>query len=126
MEGGERALRESRTNGRSGVFGDILQGSVAVGTTTAGRWPANVVHDGSPEVEAAFAAFGERTSGEMHPWHDAKASPNGSMSGGNQAGRVKQSFGGGTGSASRFFYSAKATAADRADKPGIRRLPSRS
>ena len=28
-----------------------------------GRWPANVLHDGSPEVEAAFAAFGERTSG---------------------------------------------------------------
>ena len=27
-----------------------------------GRWPANVVHDGSDEVEAAFAEFGEKTS----------------------------------------------------------------
>jgi site-specific DNA-methyltransferase (adenine-specific) len=29
----------------------------------AGRWPANVIHDGSAEVMAAFAAFGERGGG---------------------------------------------------------------
>jgi DNA modification methylase len=50
---------------------------------TLGRFPANVVHDGSPEVEAAFAAFGDGF--------------------------------GDSGSSSRFFYSAKATARDRAD-----------
>jgi site-specific DNA-methyltransferase (adenine-specific) len=27
-----------------------------------GRWPANVIHDGTPEVEDAFGAFGERSS----------------------------------------------------------------
>jgi DNA modification methylase len=80
-----------------------------------GRWPANVCHDGSPEVLAAFAAYGERTSGELHPWHDAKPSTNGSMSGGNYAGRVKASFGGDTGTAARFFYTAKADRDDRAD-----------
>jgi hypothetical protein len=30
----------------------------------AGRWPANVTHDGSPEVLEAFAAFGTKTSGK--------------------------------------------------------------
>jgi hypothetical protein len=57
-----------------------------------GRWPANVLHDGSAEVEAAFAAFGERTSGT-----------------------VTRDIEGSTGAASRFFYSAKADAGDRAD-----------
>lgn len=79
-----------------------------------GRWPANVLHDGSDEVLEAFAAYGEKKSGELHPWHDAKESANGSMAGKNYAGRVKRSFGGDSGSAARFFYSAKATAADRA------------
>lgn len=35
--------------------------------TSKGRWPANVLHDGSEEVEAAFAAFGEKTSGSHKP-----------------------------------------------------------
>src|SRR5271155_2867901 len=38
-------------------------------TLTAGRWPANVCHDGSDEVMEAFAAFGEsaaRHSGVTH------------------------------------------------------------
>src|SRR5690606_30068721 len=29
----------------------------------AGRWPANVCHDGSPEVLDAFARFGEKQGG---------------------------------------------------------------
>ena len=77
-----------------------------------GRWPANVVHDGSPEVEAAFAAFGERTSGT------ATLGP----TGGDDNERfwtgkkttITSCFAD-SGSASRFFYSAKATASDRAD-----------
>jgi site-specific DNA-methyltransferase (adenine-specific) len=31
-------------------------------TMSAGRWPANVIHDGSEEVMEAFAAFGESKS----------------------------------------------------------------
>jgi site-specific DNA-methyltransferase (adenine-specific) len=89
-------------------------GNFGVEELNAGRWPANVIHDGSDEVLDAFAAYGERKSGELHPWHDAKESANGSMTGKNYAGRVKQSFGGDTGTAARFFYSAKASKADRA------------
>jgi DNA modification methylase/transcriptional regulator with XRE-family HTH domain len=36
------------------------QPPVAAATEDAGRWPPNLLHDGSPEVLAAFAAFGER------------------------------------------------------------------
>jgi DNA modification methylase len=80
----------------------------------SGRWPANVVHDGSPEVEAAFAAFGNAPGQQRYvgPEHGAKLSKG-----------IYGDFGehlpheprGDTGTASRFFYSAKATAADRAD-----------
>lgn len=45
----------------------------AIPNPRTGRWPANVVHDGSDEVLEAFAAFGERASrrergeGNTHP-----------------------------------------------------------
>lgn len=52
-----------------------------------GRWPANVIHDGSEEVETAFAVFGERPTCRAY---------------------------GDIGTASRFFYCAKASKSDRA------------
>src|SRR5690606_24456149 len=43
-----------RRNGNL-VYGDGLQGSRSVpGGTDVGRWPANIIHDGSDEVLAAF------------------------------------------------------------------------
>lgn len=79
-----------------------------------GRFPANVLHDGSDEVMEAFAAYGEKTSGNLSPHHSLKASENGSMSGANYARNPRQEFGGDTGTAARFFYQAKANASDRA------------
>jgi DNA modification methylase len=83
--------------------------------TYTGRWPANVLHDGSDEVEAAFAAFGS-DKGALAPVHtrgaDKFRNAYGSFKGDiDEAGST---FRGDTGTASRFFYSAKATAADRA------------
>lgn len=77
-----------------------------------GRWPANVVHDGSDEVQAAFAAFGERRGG-----FGTESRAEGTGIYGQFSGDTKgRSVGfGDTGSASRFFYSAKADSADRAD-----------
>jgi len=95
---------------RQMVYRENMVGSKSVGTTDLGRWPANVIHDGSPEVEAAFAAFGERTSGggTIHN----KARPPSVAKGRDYA---HTTFGyGDTGSAARFFFSAKASAADRA------------
>jgi site-specific DNA-methyltransferase (adenine-specific) len=99
---------------RGGIMNTTDQTREAKPDNAAGRWPANVLHDGSPEVLDAFAQFGQRTSGELHPWHDAKASDNGSMSGGNYPGRIKSSFGGDTGTAARFYYAAKASPSERA------------
>jgi DNA modification methylase len=87
------------------TYGPGLGGSQAAGTTTEGRWPANVIHDGSPEVEEAFARFGEKSSGSRSGEYC-----NGTFS----SGTVTRELSGDTGSASRFFFCAKADATDRA------------
>jgi len=80
-----------------------------------GRWPANVLHDGSDEVEAAFAAFGTKTSGKgaVKRASGAGYQPNALGQESRAAGTEMISYGD-SGSPSRFFYSGKATAADRA------------
>jgi len=73
----------------------------------AGRWPANVIHDGSDEVLAAFPD----APGQQRVLHGGE----------NSTANVYGKFGpklaaaprGDEGSAARFFYSAKATAEDR-------------
>jgi site-specific DNA-methyltransferase (adenine-specific) len=99
------------------VFGASLQGSKAVGETTEGRWPANVMHDGSDEVLAAFAAFGEKTTAGVTGIVDYNQpdirGDNFNRATGRQV-RPGMQFGD-SGSAARFFYSAKADASDRAD-----------
>jgi site-specific DNA-methyltransferase (adenine-specific) len=79
-----------------------------------GRWPANVLHDGSDEVLAAFAAYGEHASGK--PGVMRKGTNDGACYGAESTapGTPMSGFGD-SGSASRFFYCAKADAADRAD-----------
>ena len=67
-----------------------------------GRWPANFVHDGSDEVIAAFPdSSGGHWSGETPSLVGAQR-PNGA-----------ESFDLESGSAARFFYSAKADSDDR-------------
>jgi len=45
------------------VYGGGLGGTRWDGTvTTEGRWPANVIHDGSDQVQALFSNFGESSS----------------------------------------------------------------
>ena len=74
-----------------------------------GRWPANVVHDGSPEVVAAFpAAPGQQRV--VGPQHEAKSSVNVF---GDYGPRDLSTPRGDSGSAARFFYSAKADGDDR-------------
>lgn len=64
----------------------------------AGRWPANLCHDGSPEVLEAFARF--KTHGAGHA-RDAIVASDYDASSYD------------TGTAARFFYSSKASARDR-------------
>jgi DNA modification methylase len=79
------------------------------GSNAQGRWPANVIHDGSEEVIAAFpdvdGAVGKTQFGS------------GTAIGTTGIRRTDQSTGGGgvkdSGSAARFFYTAKADSHDR-------------
>lgn len=79
-----------------------------------GRWPANVCHDGSDDVVAAFptTAPGKKNNApqEQYRANNKNAVYGKSMGGGYHAGFDDQ----GNGSAARFFYSAKANKADRA------------
>jgi DNA modification methylase len=73
-----------------------------------GRWPANIVHDGSPEVVAMFP---ETSSGAIKagtPYNHGNCNTMGAASG-----TVKSDFAADHGSAARFFYSAKADSDDR-------------
>lgn len=77
----------------------------------SGRWPANVVHDGSEEVLAAFPA----APGQQGPLTGSE--PSGPLGHANTYGRMDQRRAstprGDTGSAARFFYCAKASREDR-------------
>lgn len=75
-----------------------------------GRWPANVIHDGSEEV---LAGFPETTSGTFDgnrtqdKFRNTYAAFKGAQS--------ERGYEGSTGSAARFFYCAKASKEDRND-----------
>ncbi len=110
------ADRISGFNATQSIGGDgILGGGKIMDRAAAydgskGRWPANIVHDGSDEVTSAFPDAG----GQQRP-----------VTGAERAKRTKNAYGdfgatregaaprGDTGSAARFFYSAKADADDR-------------
>lgn len=74
------------------------------GREAVGRWPANLAHDGSPEVLAQFpdskAGVQTRPKGSGGIWSDVSNDPCGPQYGDS-------------GSAGRFFYCAKASKADR-------------
>jgi site-specific DNA-methyltransferase (adenine-specific) len=79
--------------------------------TTAGRWPANLIHDGSDEVVGLFPVARSSCGGGV----DRKAHDTCVYSGGwglhdSSAGQYHD-----TGSAARFFYTAKASRDDRDD-----------
>lgn len=77
--------------------------------TTLGRWPANLCHDGSPEV---LAAFPETTSGK--PGDSIRNSRGFSGIGDSGLDKAIPLTGfGDSGSAARFYYSAKADSDDR-------------
>jgi site-specific DNA-methyltransferase (adenine-specific) len=81
----------------------------------AGRWPANVIHDGSDEV---LAGFPETTSGTVNPYEKATRQGNAY---GKQPAISTFPREGDTGSAARFYYTAKASRAEREE--GLHHLP---
>ena len=95
--------RFAKTNG--GSFNAFTTGPVV---RADGRWPANVLHDGSDEVTGLFPTTTAAKSGVRDPngtmgYHGGASGLPGIVSGYNDNG----------GSAARFFYCAKASKADR-------------
>lgn len=111
----EAARNSGKTPGRPGEYRHTLEDRTSPERYTEaragemlGRWPANVIHDGSPEVSEAFALYGESASGKDCGqrgrggiWRASDGTPCGPQYGDS-------------GTAARFFYCAKASAADRA------------
>lgn len=87
-----------------------------------GRWPANLIHDGSEEVLAGFpnvtsgggvkTPIGSKPYGSERTWNTSTT-----------AGKGQRAIGGDSGSAARFFYCAKASKRDRNE--GLESLPER-
>jgi DNA modification methylase len=105
-----RPLVVSDRRDGNGVYRDGLQGSRAVsGGTEEGRWPANLIHDGSEEVVGRFP---ETTSGSLTGQPRTENKIYGSAA--NTLG-TPRFHNGDSGSAARFFYAAKADASERRD-----------
>jgi DNA modification methylase len=71
-----------------------------------GRWPANILHDGSDEVMEIFARFGERKSCKSR---SGARSPESIFGGSRTQGNLPLD----AGTAARFFYCAKASKSER-------------
>jgi len=103
-----------RTHINGGNGGNIIAHEAerrVVTPDAGGRWPANLIHDGSPEVVDLFPA----EAGASAPVRGTEAS---AASVGNVTGaraRVAGAFHADKGSAARFFYCAKASSRDRHD-----------
>lgn len=80
------------------------------GGTHQGRWPANLIHDGSDEVTESFP---ETKPSRANPRNN-NPSENVAMSGAN-LGHISYGHNDEGGSAARFFYCAKANKKDRED-----------
>jgi len=73
-----------------------------------GRFPANVMHDGSDVIVNQFP---NTKSGKLTP--DMNIKPSTGWSGGSRSDRVKNTFNGDEGSAARFFYCPKTSKSER-------------
>lgn len=88
-------------------YGSGINGSKCLGTTSVGRWPANILIDDSQEVRDAFPDTGSAT-----PERVARKGGSNFFNGLNPAHVAKHPSDEG-GSAARFFYSCKADSDDR-------------
>lgn len=147
VESNNRPLRTNvkSASGLTGTGGAVtygsyaVRGSVAIGKTDQGRWPANVLHDGSDDVldcfpaapgqlaNASATAPSSKTSnvfGKMRREGEASAKRRYTSEGGTNFAATAGQRRFDSGSAARFFYCAKASKADRED--GCEHLPPRT
>jgi site-specific DNA-methyltransferase (adenine-specific) len=116
IEGGERPDRGGENNGSDSVFGQVQGSNYATGTTTEGRYPANVVF-GEQAADALDAEVGELSGGDYRPpqernrkrHFDEVDEEQGNFTGKSNA---PDNYGD-EGGPSRYFYTSKATKAER-------------
>jgi site-specific DNA-methyltransferase (adenine-specific) len=104
-----RGVRERDTSGQTWGLSKS-SGDTPQVVRPDGRFPANLIHDGSDEVVGMFPETGVSSGGQA----SLGAFRNGKVYGAGRDEREKADPGfGGAGSAARFFYAAKASARDR-------------
>ena len=107
-EGGAKTQgKDIRTESQSGAIGAYKSSPKIEGL---GRFPANLIHDGSDEV---LAGFPETKSGGTPRTRSTKHQADHTW--GFAGGETDQTVSGNQGSAARFFYCAKASKKDRDD-----------
>jgi site-specific DNA-methyltransferase (adenine-specific) len=100
-----RTMKRNKRDGNDGWGMTTVKGDEPQVLNPDGRWPANVIHDGSDEVVSQFPnAKGGTSNGDAPIGESGDITP---MRRGKLISRND------SGSAARFFYSAKASKADR-------------
>lgn len=110
-ESTRRPLGKPLNGGAYGSDRDDRESLNVVGGSDAGRWPANLIHDGSDEVLAAFPQAMTKSTGGKN----SKGGMGKRVLGEYALDRTAQNTGGlgDEGTPARFFYCAKASRADR-------------
>ena len=93
-----------------GILGDGLNGAFGIPIPGLGRWPANIVHDGSDEVLAGFPESTSTAASRLKPEPNYQNQIYGRGMGGVVSSQNQHTD---TGSAARFFYTAKADKQNR-------------
>ena len=106
MDEVKRTNRKPREDGFWGKGGYKNEGNDIATANPNGRWPANIIHDGSDEVVSLFPTSNHKG----HAPVKSKANPFGGV---NDSPRQEIHFD--SGSAARFFYCAKASKAERGE-----------
>ncbi|KKL65189.1 hypothetical protein LCGC14_2157460 [marine sediment metagenome] len=111
----ERIVNRTAPKGNGITLGVFANNDNIGSPSQKGRFPSNFIHDGSDEVTGLFP---ETTSGSIELHHKTHESENNCMSGKNYE-REPQQFPASSGSAARFFYTAKSSKAERS-APGMK------
>jgi len=109
--GTNKNVPASPRKGQDRIYGayGAQTGSESGHDPNIGRWPANLITDGSDAVQAAFP----QASGAVAPVRGTEASAKTANAYGDYGGRTASDQRDGGGSAARFFYAAKASRFDR-------------
>lgn len=75
-----------------------------------GRWPANIIHDGSDEIMERFAMFGEHKAGASRTGEEPSEKTKNTY---GVFGKIQFKSHADSGTVARFFYCAKASRSDR-------------